>query len=190
MSFNDNEFSHNTVLDSHLEQAINDAGSYLSYIQRMTLISKLQSMRGFHVEDIDRVTQKEIRSDERMKIIERKLLTLQDELINKRHSTELDLRGLSSRKLRSVVLSHYGGGKIECVCCSEKQFDFLTLDHVNDDGYRDEVKKTYRGKKYYKYLIEHDFPSNLQTFCWNCNCGKARNGGVCPHSKQKILNSI
>jgi len=154
----------NTVLD-YLEQAINDAGSYLSYIQRIPFMLKRKDHWDF-MEDIDRIAQKEIRSDERM--MEKISGTLKD--------------------LRTIVLTHYGRGKVECVCCGEKQFDFLTLDHVNNDGYQDKRYKNYDRRHYYKYLIRHNFPSNLQTFCWNCNCGKARNDGVCPHSEQKILN--
>jgi hypothetical protein len=78
----------------------------------------------------------------------------------------------------------YGG---KCNCCGESNPLFLTIDHVNNDGYkiRPRNKKGNYGSPfsghYYKQIIKAGFPKDLQLLCWNCNCGKARNKGVCPH---------
>ena len=37
----------------------------------------------------------------------------------------------AKRKLRQEVLDAYGG---KCACCGEEQYEFLCIDHVNDDG--------------------------------------------------------
>ena len=127
--------------------------------------------------------------------IQEKIAKKRYELVGEKYfeKWEKEIEHKASRKrqfrdLRNFFLSHYGGGKMKCVCCGEKQLLFLTLDHVNNDGYCDEIKKKNSGVKYYKYLIKHNFPSVLQTLCWNCNCGKARNGGVCPHKLRMIQN--
>ena len=40
----------------------------------------------------------------------------------------------SYEKIRIECFNHYGNGKIECRCCSEKEIKFLHLDHKNGDG--------------------------------------------------------
>ena len=79
--------------------------------------------------------------------------------------------------LRIEVLEAYGG---KCVCCGESNLDFLTLDHVNNDGHLEE----YRGgpSQYYK-LKRDNWPSNIQILCYNCNCARATNVGICPHQE-------
>jgi hypothetical protein len=36
--------------------------------------------------------------------------------------------------LRRTVLERYSNGVFRCACCGESRFEFLTLDHVNNDG--------------------------------------------------------
>jgi len=85
-------------------------------------------------------------------------------------------------KLKKSVYEGYGN---KCNCCGEVEPMFLTIDHVNNDGFKDKTKGGigYRilGITLYKKIIEENFPSKYQLLCWNCNCGKARNKGVCPH---------
>jgi len=84
-----------------------------------------------------------------------------------------------SRQLFLEVLNHYGGPK--CACCGETNIFFLTIDHINSDGH-----KQHRGdrKRLAYWLKKNDFPDGYQVLCFNCNCGRARNDGICPH-KQK-----
>jgi hypothetical protein len=84
--------------------------------------------------------------------------------------------------LRTVV-EHYGG---KCICCGETNLRFLTIGHKNDDGakQRDKLGGTkYAGHIFYLWLIRNNFPDEyeLQVECYNCNMGKQRNWGVCPH---------
>lgn len=85
---------------------------------------------------------------------------------------------------RDIIYIAYGN---KCNCCGESNKLFLTIDHVNNDGYK--IRQRNKNGNYsapfsghyYKQIIKANFPSDLQLLCWNCNCGKARNGGICPH---------
>ena len=79
--------------------------------------------------------------------------------------------------IRAKVLAHYGN---KCACCGETEPLFLTIDHVYDDGgkHRAEIGA---GGKIYNWLLDHNFPEGFQVLCYNCNCGRYRNGGICPH---------
>lgn len=97
--------------------------------------------------------------------------------------------------LRHEVIVAYGGFK--CACCGETEPRFLTIDHVFNDGAKhrrelDYVTKVGNGKglsgaKTWKWLKDHNYPAGFQVLCMNCNFGKARNGGVCPH-KSPVLS--
>lgn len=84
------------------------------------------------------------------------------------------------RKLRIEVFEHYGW---TCKCCSETIKAFLSLDHINNDGYLDRnpggSKKS--GKELYLMVKRNNFPDTFQTLCMNCNWGKKVNNGKCPH---------
>lgn len=86
------------------------------------------------------------------------------------------------RQVRQLVFDYYGA---QCVCCGETEFDFLTIDHVNNDGAKDRFKP-YRGGTGLYYLIKkNNFPNIYQVLCMNCNLSKHLNGGICIH---KIKN--
>jgi hypothetical protein len=80
--------------------------------------------------------------------------------------------------LRNRTLVGYGG---KCACCGETIFDFLTLDHVLNNGAKERSTPDYNLGALYRRVIEARFPSEYQLLCWNCNCGRAKNGGICPH---------
>lgn len=99
---------------------------------------------------------------------------------------------INNKKIRNECLSEYSFGNLICSCCGEKQIDFLTLDHINNDGYADKNvgrKKRRGGVGLYTYLKKRGFPSKerYQVLCYNCNCAKGKNGGVCPHKTKVIL---
>lgn len=82
----------------------------------------------------------------------------------------------------SEVLAAYGG---KCACCGETEPLFLEIDHVNNDGGKHRREEVGRGgTSMYSWLKQHGYPEGFQVLCRNCNYGKHRNGGVCPH-KQK-----
>jgi len=81
---------------------------------------------------------------------------------------------------KKVVMDHYGN---KCSCCDETELKFLTIDHINDDGakHRRKIGRKLTGQDFYRWIIVNKFPKNLQILCFNCNCGRASNDGVCPH---------
>jgi len=87
-------------------------------------------------------------------------------------------RKRKNAELKLIVVNHYGG---ICACCGEAVLGFLTIDHVNGGGtkHRHSIKK--QGASFYRWIIKAGFPSNLRVLCYNCNCGSAANGGICPH---------
>jgi len=89
------------------------------------------------------------------------------------------------QKLRHEAIMTYGGYR--CACCGETEEKFLSLDHVNNDGAEHRRSLGYDGNgkgassKILKWLKDHDYPEGFQVLCMNCNHGRARNGGICPH---------
>lgn len=81
-------------------------------------------------------------------------------------------------KRKKICIEHYGIDS-GCVCCSEKEICFLTLDHIQDDA--SEKKKTTGERLRYWMVIRDGFPEGLQTLCFNCQWGKRINKGFCPH---------
>ena len=80
-------------------------------------------------------------------------------------------------KLRQAALDHYGH---KCVCCGESIERFLTIDHINGAG--KEIRKQQGwGQGFYQWLKNNNYPEGYQTLCFNCNCGRALNSGICPH---------
>jgi hypothetical protein len=87
------------------------------------------------------------------------------------------VRGRALRKRQKLmILEHYG---MVCNCCGEDKIEFLTVDHINNDGAAH--RKSIGGSsKTYPWIIKHDFPDNFQTLCYNCNIAKGVYG-KCPH---------
>jgi hypothetical protein len=85
-----------------------------------------------------------------------------------------------TRRHRERVFAHYG---TECVCCGESEPLFLTIDHINGGGraHHREIKGTPGAGTFYNWLISQEFPEGFQVLCFNCNSGRHRNGGTCPH---------
>jgi len=82
------------------------------------------------------------------------------------------------RELKHDTIIAYGG---RCACCGESEPAFLDIDHINNDGaeHRKEVGNTTR---LMLWLKRDGWPKDrVQLLCCNCNQGKARNGGICPH---------
>jgi hypothetical protein len=89
-----------------------------------------------------------------------------------------------NRTLKQEAFEAYGGAR--CACCGEDVFDFLTLDHVNNDGNVHQTTPGRRGVRYHQ-LKQAGWPNDpaLQVLCFNCNCGKKINGGMCPHKTRR-----
>jgi hypothetical protein len=81
------------------------------------------------------------------------------------------------REWLDVVIDHYGA---RCACCGETNRGFLTIDHINNDGAR--LRKIHgSGLSFYRWIIKSNYPDFFQVLCYNCNFGRQRNGGHCPH---------
>lgn len=76
------------------------------------------------------------------------------------------------------------GGK--CVCCGEKELDFLTIEHIKNKGYELIYDKKYALLKKLKNL---NWPEGYTVLCWNCNCA-TRYGKVCPHFTSHLKNKM
>ena len=86
------------------------------------------------------------------------------------------------KRLKMVVLEHYGGNPPKCACCGEDTSEFLELDHINNGG-NEQRRKIGWGTRFYLWIVRNNFPSGFQVLCANCNQGRRRNHGVCPHKK-------
>lgn len=87
--------------------------------------------------------------------------------------------------LVETCISAYGG---ICACCRESNRLFLSIDHINNDG--NVHRKTLRTKMLYRWLIKNSFPAGFQILCFNCNLGKHRNGGYCPHKDTYEMREV
>src|SRR5439155_20513075 len=70
------------------------------------------------------------------------------------------------RRTKTEVFQHYSNGTMECACCKENTFEFLSLDHIEGGGTQDRKTKP-TGISYWKWYIRNNFPSGYQVFCHN-----------------------
>lgn len=80
--------------------------------------------------------------------------------------------------LRQAAIDAYGRA---CACCGETVERFLTIDHVNGDG-AEHRRQVGPAAQTYRWLRDNEYPDGFQTLCWNCNCGRHINSGLCPHT--------
>ena len=86
------------------------------------------------------------------------------------------------QKLREIY------GKV-CACCEESEPAFLTIDHINNDGWRDrkpDGKNPTSSEMIYRRLVFGPRRKDIQILCYNCNCARQR-VGYCPHRPQKAI---
>ena len=92
-------------------------------------------------------------------------------------------RRIWRKRLRQRVINAYGG---KCKCCGESELGFLSMDHIDDDG-KQEREKYVGSWEMYSYMMrqfKEDSKQALnkyQVLCYNCNLGRYRNNGICPH---------
>jgi hypothetical protein len=79
--------------------------------------------------------------------------------------------------VRKKFFEMYGN---KCSCCGETELKFLSLDHVQNNG-NDLRKKNGKGFGEYVTATKKYGPETYQVLCFNCNLGKNRNNGKCPH---------
>lgn len=81
---------------------------------------------------------------------------------------------------RDLIYEAYGN---KCACCGEPNPKFFTIDHINNDGHIERKYSYASGAEFYRKIIKANFPDTYQILCYNCNLGRARNGGICPHQE-------
>ena len=85
-------------------------------------------------------------------------------------------------RLRGLILDTYGN---KCACCGETEPLFLELDHINNDGAKHRRIIGSSAKQLYAEVKRQGFPQDTyQLLCANCNQGKKRGGGICPHKSR------
>lgn len=87
-----------------------------------------------------------------------------------KHKVRLSAKSRAKRQaLKLLVMTHYGG---KCAHCGVTELEFLTLDHIADDG---NTHRTELGSKcIYRHARDAGFPPRFQCLCFNCNFKKAR----------------
>ena len=111
----------------------------------------------------------------------------QEKVILYRQKTkELTTKKRFEKKIK--VYNHYSNYDIKCNCCGESQIEFLSIDHINNDGY----KHRRSGMTHIiDWLIKNNFPSGFQLLCFNCNFAKGHSQDhICPHQKQLSENIL
>lgn len=87
------------------------------------------------------------------------------------------------RRLKAEMVAAYGGG---CACCGEEEIDFLTIDHVLDDGkeHRAQFGKN-TSIRVWADARRQGWPKDrYRVLCFNCNIARSL-FGVCPHQRPK-----
>jgi hypothetical protein len=89
------------------------------------------------------------------------------------------------RNLKEKVTAFDAYGGAICACCGETEWCFLSLDHISGGGNSERQdffqNKYIAGHHMFRELKLRGFPPGYQVLCMNCNVGRYRNGGVCPH---------
>lgn len=93
-------------------------------------------------------------------------------------SQQREYRRARRERIFYEVLGHYGGA---CACCGVSERFFLTLDHIDGNGgaHRRQVGKM----DMWLWAYRNGYPPIFQVLCFNCNAGRYRNGGRCPHEQ-------
>ena len=86
-------------------------------------------------------------------------------------------------------------GGATCACCGETDFKFLTIDHIDGGGRRDLKRLSGGNLGVYRRIVKHHSATSksYRVLCWNCNCGRSQNGGLCPHkdpARRKLGSNV
>ncbi len=98
-------------------------------------------------------------------------------LEHKEHVKEY--RKMINAKVKREVLGHYSSDRMSCACCGEGHIEFLSIDHINNDGAQQ--RKAFVGaRSIYWWLKAREFPNGYRVLCYNCNLSLGHHG-YCPH---------
>lgn len=93
------------------------------------------------------------------------------------------------QRLKMDVFNAYGGPR--CACCGEDHAEFLTIDHIDQNGAQHRrslqselawapVRGSMCGATFYLWLKKNNYPSGFRVLCFNCNFAIGH-FGKCPH---------
>ena len=88
-----------------------------------------------------------------------------------------------TQALKLEVFKAYGGA--ECLCCHETMLEFLTLDHIANDGAEHRRQSVGKGSAFYHWLKQQGYPPGIRVLCFNCNCALGL-FGYCPHRNVRV----
>lgn len=85
-------------------------------------------------------------------------------------------------ELKREVYGHYSNGEYKCACCGIDVYEFLCIDHINNDGNVDRKNNPSHqtGDKLCRRLKRDGYPEGYQLLCYNCNITKGIYN-VCAH---------
>jgi len=99
------------------------------------------------------------------------------------------------------VINAYGTH--QCSWCDEKDFNSLSIDHIDNDGaaHRKLIFKNNKNNKnnaklpsglgFYLWLKRNNYPPGFKILCLNCNCVKSLNAGELPlDRKNKYIKGV
>jgi len=142
---------------------------------------KLHGQR-YYAENASRI---KLREKKKYKRLRRKIRARRAELSHLHLAKNAERERLRYVALRAEVIAAYGG---ICSCCGESESVFLELDHSKDNGAAHRKKIGRGSKACYAWLKKRWFPNDdFQLLCANCNQGRKRNGGICPHQRKANL---
>jgi hypothetical protein len=94
---------------------------------------------------------------------------------------KIDYSAIAKRnhtRIKAAIILAYGSC---CKCCGEANRNFLTIDHIYNDGAKERKETKREGLAFYRWLQKQGYPQDrYQLLCMNCNWGKRLNGR-CPH---------
>jgi len=91
------------------------------------------------------------------------------------------------KKIREQVLGHYGN---KCAYCGETEYRFLAIDHINNDGAAQrKVLGQAKCSGFYEWIIDNNYPKDLQVLCHNCNFAKDKYNYKGPEPETFCLGS-
>lgn len=96
-----------------------------------------------------------------------------------RHQQQRDKQKQWRKHTKQTIISYYGG---KCACCGENRIEFLSIDHIDGGGaeHRRSLGRNGRGTSFYKWIMDNNYPQELQVLCFNCNLSLGFHG-YCPH---------
>ena len=145
---------------------------------------KQQYHREYYIKNHDKLLQKRIKNREELcRKSKEYYKTHKEERKKYRQKHGAKSQRKYRKKIRFDVINHYGG---KCACCGESIIDFLSIDHIKNNGskHRKKIGCPTSGFPFYRWLIKNNYPKDFQVMCMNCNWGKRMNGGICPHKKE------